>query len=214
MAASSGAASAAASGGAGAAGSLSIAAGTAGTQGLAAVFGKAALVTALALGAGYPVVTQLLPSATPAPAPAALVNAGGAAKAALPVLPAQPATEARALASAEPRLAPQAEVDSRSTQKPEARVALPAPAKPASSPAGETTSLLANTSPAGTVEQNPTTRASTLEAETALIERALRAARRGDDDNALRWLSEHQSRYPNGALAPERQRALEQLRRP
>jgi hypothetical protein len=56
-------------------------------------------------------------------------------------------------------------------------------------------------------------RSSTLEAETALIERALRAARLGDNDSALRWLSEHQYHYPNGALAPERQRALDQLRR-
>jgi len=54
-------------------------------------------------------------------------------------------------------------------------------------------------------------RNSGLEAETRLIEQALRAARAGERDQALAWLSEHQRRYPNGKLAPERQRALDRL---
>jgi hypothetical protein len=176
----------------GAAESLSIAAGTASAQGLAAVFGKAALVTALALGAGYPVVSQLLPPAAPTAATAAVVEskAEGATK---PVVPERRIEAPRAQNHAQtPPVAfaaeaPQLQVSSSSARRSEARAALPAPGIPAP--------------------------ASTLEAETMLVERALRAARTGDDDEARRWLSEHQSRYPNGALAPERQRALEQLRR-
>lgn len=196
------ASTAAAASAAGAAGNLSIAAGTAGVQSLAAVFGKTALVTALALGAGYPVVSQLLPPVAPTPAPAAVVESKAEA-ATKPVLPVGLA-QLHAERLTPPAEAPQLDVSPSSTlkadRKSEARAALAAPG-------------IAASLPEGTLEQNETSRASTLEAETALIERALRAARMGDDDNARRWLSEHQSRYPNGALAPERQRALEQLRR-
>src|SRR6187399_478158 len=142
-----------AGGAASAAGSLSIAAGTAGAQGLAAVFGKAALVTALVVGAGYPVVSELLPPAAP---PVATVEsaARGAARPALAerrIEDRRTQLPAEGPALAHPAQAPQGDVSSRSTPKPEARAALPAATK-----------------------QNTTTRASTLEAETALIERALR----------------------------------------
>jgi hypothetical protein len=53
---------------------------------------------------------------------------------------------------------------------------------------------------------------STLEAETVLIEQALVAARSGDDALARSVLAEHERRFPNGALALERRRALEGLR--
>jgi len=65
--------------------------------------------------------------------------------------------------------------------------------------------------PREAVPREAAPREAALEAETRLIEQALRAARAGDRDRALAWLAEHQRLYPNGALAPERQRALERL---
>jgi hypothetical protein len=49
---------------------------------------------------------------------------------------------------------------------------------------------------------------STLAEETALVERALYALKRGDRDSARRTLEEHARRFPNGLLARERDRAL------
>jgi hypothetical protein len=51
----------------------------------------------------------------------------------------------------------------------------------------------------------------TLRAETALMEHALAALQRGDITTARRGLAAHAARYPNGHLAPERQRALERM---
>ena len=48
----------------------------------------------------------------------------------------------------------------------------------------------------------------TLRAETALIERALTALRRGDSATARRALAEHSARFPEGQLVRERERAL------
>lgn len=48
----------------------------------------------------------------------------------------------------------------------------------------------------------------TLRAETALIERALTALRRGDSAAARRALAEHSARFPEGQLVRERERAL------
>lgn len=52
---------------------------------------------------------------------------------------------------------------------------------------------------------------SSLEVETALMERALSALRQGDAASARHWLAEHERRFPNGALVLERRRALEKL---
>jgi hypothetical protein len=49
----------------------------------------------------------------------------------------------------------------------------------------------------------------TLREETALLERALTALGRGDRVTARRELGAHAARFPNGHLAPERERALE-----
>jgi hypothetical protein len=49
----------------------------------------------------------------------------------------------------------------------------------------------------------------TLREETALLERALAALSRGDRVTARRELETHAARFPNGHLAPERERALE-----
>jgi hypothetical protein len=49
----------------------------------------------------------------------------------------------------------------------------------------------------------------TLREETALLERALAALGRGDRVTARRELGAHAARFPNGHLAPERERALE-----
>jgi outer membrane biosynthesis protein TonB len=51
----------------------------------------------------------------------------------------------------------------------------------------------------------------TLRAETALMEHALAALQRGDVTTARRGLAAHAAQYPNGHLAPERQRALERM---
>jgi TolA-binding protein len=48
-----------------------------------------------------------------------------------------------------------------------------------------------------------------LRQETALMERALSALRRGDVQGARQALAEHASRFPNGHLVRERERALE-----
>lgn len=203
----------------GTSGSLSMAAGSLAGQGsvaaqgsaLAVVFAKvaalgggtkAALVTALAIGAGYPAVTTLLPPAEPAVASVPAAAARAPDQRAARAVEGQPASERQ------PRLEqpPVREVAAETS-----RVEAHTPKTPAvarsrrAAPAAPPTTEPAEASPHAVV------RTSALEAETALIERALRAVRAGDRDSALGWLSEHQRRYPNGALAPERQRALEQL---
>jgi hypothetical protein len=50
-----------------------------------------------------------------------------------------------------------------------------------------------------------------LRQETALLERALAALRRGDAAGARQALAEHASRFPNGHLVRERERALERM---
>jgi hypothetical protein len=50
-----------------------------------------------------------------------------------------------------------------------------------------------------------------LRDETALLEQALAALRRGDKATARELLNEHQRTFPRGALVPERNRALERL---
>lgn len=52
----------------------------------------------------------------------------------------------------------------------------------------------------------------TLRAETALMEQALGALKRGDYTTAKQRLAEHARTFPNGHLAPERDRALERVR--
>jgi hypothetical protein len=52
----------------------------------------------------------------------------------------------------------------------------------------------------------------TLRAETALMEQALAAMKRGDLVTARRALAEHTLEFPNGHLAPERERALARIR--
>ncbi|HTQ07884.1 MAG TPA: hypothetical protein VMI54_28725 [Polyangiaceae bacterium] len=52
----------------------------------------------------------------------------------------------------------------------------------------------------------------TLRAETALMEQALGALGRGDLARAKRKLAEHARTFPDGHLAPERDRALERVR--
>jgi hypothetical protein len=51
----------------------------------------------------------------------------------------------------------------------------------------------------------------TLRAETAVMERALAALRRGDHVTARRELATHSERFPNGHLKPDRERAFERL---
>ncbi|HEV8547546.1 MAG TPA: hypothetical protein VGQ57_00940 [Polyangiaceae bacterium] len=52
----------------------------------------------------------------------------------------------------------------------------------------------------------------TLRAETALVEQALAAMKRGDLATARRELATHAQKFPNGHLAPERERALARMR--
>lgn len=52
----------------------------------------------------------------------------------------------------------------------------------------------------------------TLRAETALMEQALGAIKHGDWVTAKQKLAEHARTFPNGHLAPERERALERMR--
>lgn len=52
----------------------------------------------------------------------------------------------------------------------------------------------------------------TLRAETALMERALAAMQQGDFKTARRELTLHAAQFPNGHLAPERDRALARIR--
>jgi hypothetical protein len=52
----------------------------------------------------------------------------------------------------------------------------------------------------------------TLRAETAVMERALAAMKQGDFGAARRELALHAARFPNGHLAPERDRALARIR--
>jgi hypothetical protein len=51
----------------------------------------------------------------------------------------------------------------------------------------------------------------TLRAETAVMERALSALRRGDHVTARRELAAHAERFPNGHLRPDRERAFERM---
>lgn len=206
----------------GTSGSLSMAAGGLAGQGsvaaqggaLAVVFAKVAalgggakvaLVTALAVGAGYPAVTTLLPPAEPVVASVPAAAARAPEQRAVRAAEGQPASE-RQPRLEQPEQPPVREVAAE-TSRVEARTPNP--------PAVARSRAAAPAAPQATepVEASPqaVVRTSALEAETALIERALRAVRAGDRDGALGWLSEHQRRYPNGALAPERQRALERL---
>ena len=52
----------------------------------------------------------------------------------------------------------------------------------------------------------------TLRAETAVMERALAAVKQGDLGTARRELALHAAQFPNGHLAPERDRALARIR--
>jgi TolA-binding protein len=52
----------------------------------------------------------------------------------------------------------------------------------------------------------------TLRAETALLEQALAALKHGDLAAARRELARHAAQFPNGHLAPERERALARIR--
>ncbi|HSU41895.1 MAG TPA: hypothetical protein VLJ38_20085 [Polyangiaceae bacterium] len=52
----------------------------------------------------------------------------------------------------------------------------------------------------------------TLRAETAVMEHALAALKRGDFGTARRELALHAAQFPNGHLAPERDRALARIR--
>jgi hypothetical protein len=58
-----------------------------------------------------------------------------------------------------------------------------------------------------TVEAKPIDEG-TLRAETALMERALAAIKRGDVATARRELAAHAARFPDGHLKRERERAL------
>ena len=53
---------------------------------------------------------------------------------------------------------------------------------------------------------------STLREETELMDRALSALRSGDTANARELLRAHATRFPNGALVRERERALVRLK--
>jgi len=88
-----------------------------------------------------------------------------------------------------------------------ARAAPPAPPErdaAGTAPAARTLPSVASfTEPAGPVDEG------SLRQETALMERALAALRRGDVASARQALAEHASRFPNGHLVRERERALE-----
>jgi hypothetical protein len=68
-------------------------------------------------------------------------------------------------------------------------------------------------SPAPVSDMRPRSQVShgSLKDETALIDQALAALRRGDAGSARALLNEHQQRFPHGALEPERKRALARL---
>jgi hypothetical protein len=87
------------------------------------------------------------------------------------------------------------------------RAAAPAPPVrevTGTAPAARTLPSVASfTEPAGPVDEG------SLRQETALMERALAALRRGDVTSARQALAEHASRFPNGHLVRERERALE-----
>jgi hypothetical protein len=86
-----------------------------------------------------------------------------------------------------------------------------APAKAANSPAPEpeTAPTKASIATFAPLDQRPAE--STLRAETVLMDRALSALRAGEHANARGLLRQHAEQFPNGALAPERESALERL---
>jgi hypothetical protein len=86
-----------------------------------------------------------------------------------------------------------------------------APAKTANTPppqaeAAPTKASVATFAP---LDQRPAE--STLRAETELMDRALSALRSGNHASARSLLKQHATRFPNGTLSPERERALERL---
>lgn len=60
--------------------------------------------------------------------------------------------------------------------------------------------------PRAEMQADDLTQQSRLQEETELIERAMSALRRGDRAAAASFLAEHRRRFPEGALAPERER--------
>jgi hypothetical protein len=79
--------------------------------------------------------------------------------------------------------------------------------------ASESSSTQSSSNPDPSRSPNPTasSAASPLREETALMELALAALRRGDRAAARAFLAQHGARFPNGALALERERTLARL---
>ncbi len=166
-------------------------------------------VAALAAGASYPVVSALAPDASPAPAPPIATHptlpprTGAAPK----TPPARGAAEMPLGQRTEPRPKPTETVagsDSASVTE----QGPPSRSRAAAAPGGPAGLKAALNRPPDVAAGSAALKSSTLQDETALVERALRAARVGDTASARRWLEEHERRFPDGALAPERRRAL------
>jgi hypothetical protein len=166
------------------------------------LFAKVGAGVAVASLAAVPVVTHVTRSSAPAPQPLAAIAT--VAPAAAPLAP----TTARSVVEAAPTLAvpapratdapvaePRAVVGARDVSVLPALEA-PAPTRPSIG------SFAALPEP---VDEG------TLRAETALMEHALAALQRGDVTTARRGFAAHAARYPNGHLAPERERALARM---
>lgn len=99
---------------------------------------------------------------------------------------------------------------------PEAAVERPrAPRPNALTPTALTESVTSKAPVAPSVQAFPAlapSSPSTLRDETELMARALTALRKGEYAQAKSLLQEHTKRFPNGALRPERERALERLK--
>jgi hypothetical protein len=129
---------------------------------------------------------------------------------ALGVAPAQPAGPAAERALREPAVVARA-VSPQAVSSP-----VRATPRPPSAQARSTTPLAETWRSTPSVGSFPVTQVEpvdegTLRAETALMERALSALRRGDYVTARRELAAHAERFPNGHLKPDRERAFERM---
>jgi hypothetical protein len=192
----------------------------------AALFGgsKVLLAAVVVAGSALPVTAYLASSSTEQTENGAVARAREVEERGT-VPPGSTSAAPRAVATAE---LPVATPPERELARPEAaavataerRVALP-PAPLASQPRAaraaspnESPAELEPSAPAvatfAAVERQPV--ASTLREETELMDRALSALRSGSHAAARSLLREHAARFPNGALAPERERALDRLK--
>jgi TolA-binding protein len=185
----------------------------------AAVFGgsKVLLAAVVVAGSSLPVAAYVVQSSTGTETSKVAeaferANTERSAPSAAPAPLATPELPAPAQESV-PLRAPVAEEERAADVRPAPVAPVTRPERPVttSSPSPEPETPLPRASVAAFAPITPPPQESTLRAEAELMARALSALRSGEYTTARSLLRQHAERFPNGALAPERDRALARL---